>query len=968
MGRLDDLPLSATTRCQPLASEPDAVFTSRKTWNLGTSPSLLQDLWWKKERCASAILSGSEEVTSDEDDGAVLLFPTAPSGTLIQCKCLEWCDSLVTNNLCQSVQALQDATFTYQSTGRSKESSRHRLQAQCAIRPRRSREKSTPKQIPEPEQAGSTMSLEKAGGRFFGVAKRSSVPGGRQFPMIQKMVESMSQIQEEKLQLQDEMQGLQEKMQIRENEHRGVCLELQAQVENLKEKLQKETEEVNRLQSQMAGTDLEKHRDLLAAENERLKREMKSFEAELQALRKRPVECAGCEHSKENTRLRQQVSEAQEAASERQVYLAEMEQEVLQRAERLTNVELQLKESLKERDEIEERLGKQLRECQQAIASLKAQPPQIKYIVKTVEVESSKAQRALSEEQARSQLLQEQVSMQRQVLREMEEQLRGAQQMAARLRGQIQMYEVELERAHGEMVEEMQSMEAEKNRAIEDAFVRAQTEMKSVHENLAGVRFNLLSLQPALKTLTNDYNGLKRQVRDFPSLLQEALKNARVEIGQIIEEVNVTNQGLLRKYRREMQLRKRCHNELVRLKGNIRVFGRVRPVTREDGEGLDAMNVVSFDADDDAILHLSHRGKPVSFELDKVFPSHATQEEVFQEVQALVTSCIDGYHVCIFAYGQTGSGKTYTMEGTPENPGINQRALQLLFTEVAEKASDWQYTISVSMVEIYNEMLRDLLGKDPLEKLDIKLLPDGSGQLYVPGLVEFTVTSVEDINQVFEIGHTNRATECTNLNEHSSRSHALLIITISGVDYSTGVRTTGKLNLVDLAGSERVGKSGAEGSRLREAQHINKSLSALGDVIYALRTRQAHVPFRNSKLTYLLQDSLSGDSKTLMMVQVSPVEKNTSETLCSLKFAERVRSVELGPVTRKTDQLPLCSQEQAEDLSSPIQPHARSSPSSSSVQTPARSSPSSSPGITVKRPSSLRQKHQAIVRRKSVTL
>lgn len=150
---------------------------------------------------------------------------------------------------------------------------------------------------------------------------------------------------------------------------------------------------------------------------------------------------------------------------------------------------------------------------------------------------------------------------------------------------------------------------------------------------------------------------------------------------------------------------------------------------------------------------------------------------------------------------------------------------------------------------------------------------------------------------MFEFGYNNRTTEFTNLNEHSSRSHALLIVTVRGMDCSTGLRTTGetdahghsgqalrwypwgsadlpfalpagKLNLVDLAGSERVGKSGAEGSRLREAQHINRSLSALGDVIAALRSRQGHVPFRNSKLTYLLQDSLSGDSKTLMVVQV----------------------------------------------------------------------------------------------------
>ncbi|XP_071371026.1 kinesin-like protein KIFC3, partial [Centroberyx affinis] len=327
---------------------------------------------------------------------------------------------------------------------------------------------------------------------------------------------------------------------------------------------------------------------------------------------------------------------------------------------------------------------------------------------------------------------------------------------------------------------------------------------------------------------------------------------------------------------------------------NIRVFCRVRPVSQEEQDSAEAKNMLSFDSEDDAVLYLSNKGKIMTFELDKVFPPQATQEEVFQEVQSLVTSCIDGFNVCIFAYGQTGSGKTYTMEGVAEDPGINQRALRLLFSEVTEKAPDWDYKITVSMVEIYNETLRNLLGDSPSEKLDIKMNPDGSGQLYVPGLTEFTVQSPEDINRVFELGHMNRATACTNLNEHSSRSHALLIITVAGFNSATGHRTQGKLNLVDLAGSERIAKSGAEGSRLREAQCINKSLSALGDVIHALRSKHAHVPFRNSRLTYLLQDSLSGDSKTLMMVQVSPLLGNMSESVCSLKFAQRVRTIELG--------------------------------------------------------------------------
>ncbi|NXB82690.1 KIFC3 protein, partial [Donacobius atricapilla] len=745
------------------------------------------------------------------------------------------------------------------------------------------------------------------------------------------------------------------------------------QVETLKAKLLEQAQEISRLRSELGGTDVEKHRDLLAAENERLRQEMKACEGELRELqRQQQAPCRDCPHLQENAALQEQLSQLQREAEETRAKLVELDLEVQQKTNRLAEVELRLKDSLAERAEEEERLSRRLRDSQETIASLKSQPQQIKYIIKTVEVESAKAKQALCETQSRNQYLQEQVGMQKQVLKEMEQQLQRSQKTEAQLRAQIMMYEAELERAHGQMLEEMQAMEEEKNHAIEEAFSRAQVEMKAVHENLAGVRTNLLTLQPALRTLTHDYNSLKRQVRDFPMLLQETLRSARAEISQAIEEVHSTNRELLRKYRRELQLRKKCHNELVRLKGNIRVFGRVRPITKEDGEGPEAANAVTFDADDDAVLYLLHKGKQVSFELDKVFPPQASQEEVgatvhtagvrregshllltltclsqvFQEVQALVTSCIDGYNVCIFAYGQTGAGKTYTMEGTAANPGINQRALQLLFSEVRGKAADWDYAITVSAAEIYNEALRDLLGKEPQEKLEIKLCPDGSGQLYVPGLTEFRVQSVEDINKVFEFGHVKRVTECTNLNEHSSRSHALLIVTVRGLDRSTGLRTTGKLNLVDLAGSERVGRSGAEGSRLREAQHINKSLSALGDVIYALRSRQGHVPFRNSKLTYLLQDSLSGDSKTLMMVQVSPAEKNTSETLCSLKFAERVRSVELGPVSRK-----------AELGSWPSQEHLEGD-SPGSAAPPGRGHASPSPGQLSSRSASIRRKLQ----------
>nr|XP_045238385.1 kinesin-like protein KIFC3 isoform X3 [Macaca fascicularis] len=948
-------------RCPEEAAEPQAMVPSRRTWNLGATPSL-RGLWRVGRapepepgmaRPAPAPASPAARpfphtgpgrlrtgrgkdtpVCGDEDSSA----RSAARPALAQCRALsvDWAGPGSPHGLYLTLQqALQDKGCKSQSQGTKEE----KLWKRQAPAPRRAR---------EAQEAGGTMNVENTGGRLFGSRRCLSLsgpPGAA--PVVHRMVEAMSQLQEEKAQLQEELVVLRERLVLRDSDQQVTSTQLQNQVEHLKEKLISQAQEVSRLRSELGGTDLEKHRDLLMVENERLRQEMRRCEAELQELRAKPAgPCLGCEHSQESAQLRDKLSQLQLEMAESKGMLSELNLEVQQKTDRLAEVELRLKDCLAEKAQEEERLSRRLRDSHETIASLRAQSPPVKYVIKTVEVESSKTKQALSESQARNQHLQEQVAMQRQVLKEMEQQLQSSHQLTARLRAQIAMYESELERAHGQMLEEMQSLEEDKNRAIEEAFARAQVEMKAVHENLAGVRTNLLTLQPALRTLTNDYNGLKRQVRGFPLLLQEALRSVKAEIGQAIEEVNSNNQELLRKYRRELQLRKKCHNELVRLKGNIRVIARVRPVTKEDGEGPEATNAVTFDADDDSIIHLLHKGKPVSFELDKVFSPQASQQDVFQEVQALITSCIDGFNVCIFAYGQTGAGKTYTMEGTPENPGINQRALQLLFSEVQEKASDWEYTITVSAAEIYNEVLRDLLGKEPQEKLEIRLCPDGSGQLYVPGLTEFQVQSVDDINKVFEFGHTNRTTEFTNLNEHSSRSHALLIVTVRGMDCSTGLRTTGKLNLVDLAGSERVGKSGAEGSRLREAQHINKSLSALGDVIAALRSRQGHVPFRNSKLTYLLQDSLSGDSKTLMVVQVSPVEKNTSETLYSLKFAERVRSVELGPGLRRAELGSWSSQE-----------HLEWEPACQTPQPSARAHSAPSSG-TSSRPGSIRRKLQ----------
>ncbi|XP_069386142.1 kinesin-like protein KIFC3 isoform X7 [Paralichthys olivaceus] len=859
-GGMRNVPVNRT-RVQPVQRSsallsPSVMFGTRKTWDLGHAPCL-QELW-KKDISLDA--SSLDFLMSDgEDDSSFLSLPNAafsqrPSLTAELTETSAPSQQLL-------IQTLQDKVCEFQSRLRSEEVTRHLLVQQL--------------------QQQSVHEKSCGGG---------GSDGGVQTP------------QEERL--SGPPNGGQPSDYFSCPEEEQLVRRLQTQVEELEKKLLDQTQEVERLRSELGATDLEKQLELLEVENERLKQELKSWRSsELQKLgaAAETCSCSHCPHSQDADSLRREVSRWENQARQRERRLAELERELLEKSSRvealhrqLDDSTRQLEESRQRQEEAEQKLALRLHECEQEMARQAAAPSRVKYVTQKVEVESADSQKALAEMQTKNAALQEQLCLQRQLLRELETQLHESQRTCAQLRTQILVYEGEMERAQGQLEVEMQNLEEEKNRVIEEAFIRAESEMKAVHENLAGVRMNLLSLQPALRTLTCDYNCLKRQVQEFPFMLDKAITEAKQEICQVISEVSSTNQDLLRKYKREMNLRKKCHNELVRLKGNIRVFCRVRPVSQEEQDAADAKTMLSFDSDDDAVLYLSSKGKIMTFELDKVFPPRATQAEVFQEVQSLVTSCIDGFNVCIFAYGQTGSGKTYTMEGVVDDPGINQRALRLLFSEVTEKAPDWDYKISVSMVEIYNESLRDLLGKNPTDKLDIKMNPDGSGQLYVPRLTEFLVQSPEDINKVFELGHMNRATACTNLNEHSSRSHALLIITVCGFNTATGNRTQGKLNLVDLAGSERIGKSGAEGSRLREAQCINKSLSALGDVINALRSKHAHVPFRNSRLTYLLQDSLSGDSKTLMMVQVSPLPSNMSESVCSLKFAQRVRSIELS--------------------------------------------------------------------------
>ncbi|XP_015883614.2 kinesin-like protein KIN-14T isoform X1 [Ziziphus jujuba] len=340
--------------------------------------------------------------------------------------------------------------------------------------------------------------------------------------------------------------------------------------------------------------------------------------------------------------------------------------------------------------------------------------------------------------------------------------------------------------------------------------------------------------------------------------------------------------------------RRQVLNDLLDLKGNIRVFCRIRPITSEENFGhfrplsaLDSSNVLLKLAD--------NKGKTYSF--DKVFGADSSQDEVFSEVEPVIKSALDGYNACIFAYGQTGTGKTFTMEGTLNFPGVVPRAIEALFKQAVN--SNHAFLFSFSMLEIYLGNLKDLLVPHPVKAMDsmppcLSIRTDLRGEVEIDNLVAIQVNDFNQAMKLYRLGCRFRSTASTNSNTKSSRSHCLIRLSITCYDAPERRRETNKVWLIDLGGSERVLKTKAWGRRLDEGKAINLSLSALGDVINALQKKNGHVPYRNSKLTQVLKDSLGEDSKSLMLVHVSPKEEDLCETICSLNFATRVRSIHLG--------------------------------------------------------------------------
>eukprot|EP01018_Ginkgo_biloba_P028973 Gb_03517 [translate_table: standard] len=427
--------------------------------------------------------------------------------------------------------------------------------------------------------------------------------------------------------------------------------------------------------------------------------------------------------------------------------------------------------------------------------------------------------------------------------------------------------------------------------ALEESYMSQAEQVKTLHQQLDVANQKLKLADASLAQKKQQEAGYLSKVEDLHTRLAEAEHQLRE--GELV--------------------RRKLHNTIQELKGNIRVFCRVRPMLPEDEESGSELPVVEYPNSMElqgrgVELIQPQQGQKYAFSFDKVFGPEITQEDVFVDISQLVQSALDGYKVCIFAYGQTGSGKTYTMLGRPDeayHKGLIPRSLEQIFkSSQALRTQGWNFKMQASMLEIYNETIRDLASSrnnshDTGKQHVVK--HDANGNTFVSDLTIVEVTSWEEVSSLLKQAAQSRTVGKTAMNEQSSRSHCVFTLRIAGVNENTEQQVHGVLNLVDLAGSERLSRSGATGERLKETQAINKSLSSLGDVILAIANKEQHIPYRNSKLTYLLQPCLGGDSKTLMFVNISPDPKSFGESLCSLRFAAKVNACEIGVPRRQTN-------------------------------------------------------------------
>ncbi|XP_031287639.1 kinesin-like protein KIN-14B isoform X2 [Pistacia vera] len=401
-------------------------------------------------------------------------------------------------------------------------------------------------------------------------------------------------------------------------------------------------------------------------------------------------------------------------------------------------------------------------------------------------------------------------------------------------------------------------------------------------------------LKDKLKLAKEDYLGLRQEASDLQEYSNAKLDRVTRYLGVLAEKTRKLDQVAIETEARISPLineKKRLFNDLLTSKGNIKVFCRTRPLFEDEGH-----SVVEFP--DDCTIRVNTRDDSISnpkkdFEFDRVYGPHVGQAELFSDVQPLVQSALDGFNVSIFAYGQTHSGKTHTMEGSSHDRGLYARCFEELFDlSNSDSTSTSRFKFSVTVFELYNEQIRDLLSESGSSLSMVRL---GTAESFIE-LVQEKVDNPLEFSKVLKSAFQSRGNDVLKFNV----SHLIIMIHIYYNNLITGENTYSKLCLVDLAGSEGLITEDDSGERVTDLLHVMKSLSALGDVLSSLTSRKDIVPYENSMLTKVFADSLGGNSKTLMIVNVCPNAVNLSETLSSLNFSARARNAVLSLGNRDT--------------------------------------------------------------------
>jgi len=457
---------------------------------------------------------------------------------------------------------------------------------------------------------------------------------------------------------------------------------------------------------------------------------------------------------------------------------------------------------------------------------------------------------------------------------------------------------------------------SEQIRQLQEEISREKAQAEDKYQQLARDRQDAESKGTAaaiaFETKLSEMERLLLHERSESEAARTRAEAADAQAAQMQPTINRLNDHikiLETQFAEEQVMRKKFHNQIQDMKGAIRVFCRFRPMIDREfaaGDCVAAKKVDAFTAE----VASDKRGQnepPKSFSFDAVFDAESSQEDVFADCRELVQSAVDGYNVTIFAYGQTGAGKTWTMYGSDENPGLAPRSIQALFSviEREQRRGNKTFNVKAYMIEVYKQDIIDLLSppqqNNNAKNHGLEVKKDiGRGMMYVDGVTERDIRTPKELKQVLVDGEKKRHVAATKMNSASSRSHLLLSIIIECNIKDPEQVVYGKITLCDLAGSERPNKSGVSGDALKEAIEINKSLTALGDVIEALTKGSKSVPYRNHKLTMLMQDSLGGSAKTLMFVNCSPAGSNSDETTTSLKWASRARHI-TNDVKRNAD-------------------------------------------------------------------